>query len=176
MRQRSTVTMTMRELDKLKCIQAVVDGELRAGQAAGRLQMSSRQVRRLAQRYRLEGPVGLISRHRSRPSNRRLKEDRENQVARILRESYPDFGPTLAMEKLAERHQLVLAKETVRRIRSPPGCGSPASCGHRRSNSRARDGPVWENSSRSMAVSITGLRTGGRCVRRWCLWMTRPAA
>jgi hypothetical protein len=33
-------------------------------------------------------------------------------VARILRESYPDFGPTLAMEKLAERHQIQLAKET----------------------------------------------------------------
>jgi transposase len=125
MRQRSTVTMSMRELDKLKCIQAVVDREVRAGQAAERLQMSARQVRRLAQRYRLEGPVGLISRHRNRPSNRRLQEDRENQVARILRESYPDFGPTLAMEKLAERHQIVLAKETVRRIQIDAGLWIP---------------------------------------------------
>ncbi|HEY6922338.1 MAG TPA: helix-turn-helix domain-containing protein [Steroidobacteraceae bacterium] len=106
MRQRTTVTMSMRELDRLKCIQAVIDGEISATRAAERLALSARQVRRLAQRYRREGPVGLISRHRHRPSNRRLKEDLENQVARILRESYPDFGPTLAMEKLAQRQRL----------------------------------------------------------------------
>jgi hypothetical protein len=62
--------MSMRELDRLKVIQAVVDGELRAGLAAERLGLCARQVRRLAQRYRIEGPVGLISRHRNRPSNR----------------------------------------------------------------------------------------------------------
>jgi hypothetical protein len=124
-RQLSRVTMSMRELDRLKCIQAVIAGELPATRAAERLAMSSRQVRRLAQRYRLEGPVGLITRHRNRPSNRRLEEDLENQVARILRDQYPDFGPTLAMEKLAERHQIVLAKETLRRIQIAAGLWIP---------------------------------------------------
>jgi len=117
--------MSMRELDRVKCVQAVIDGELHATRAAERLGLSARQVRRLAERYRLEGPVGLISRHRNRPSNRRLKEDLENQVARILRESYPDFGPTLAMEKLAQRHQIQLAKETVRRIQVAAGLWMP---------------------------------------------------
>ena len=65
--QTTQVTMTMRELDRLKVIQAVVDRELRAAQAAERLQMSARQIRRLADRYRLEGPMGLVSRHRNRP-------------------------------------------------------------------------------------------------------------
>jgi transposase len=125
MYQRATVTLSMRELDRLKVIQAVVDGELRAGLAAERLGMCARQVRRLAQRYRIEGPVGLISRRRNKPSNRRIPEDQENQVARILRDHYPDFGPTLAMEKLAERHQLVLAKETVRRIQIAAGLWIP---------------------------------------------------
>lgn len=37
MYQRTTVTMSPRELDRLKVIQAVVDGELRAGLAAERL-------------------------------------------------------------------------------------------------------------------------------------------
>jgi hypothetical protein len=125
MYQRATVTMSMRELDRLKVIQAVVDGELRVGLAAERLGRCARQVRRLAQRYRVEGPVGLISRHRNRPGNRRIPEDQENQVARILRDQYPDFGPTLAMEKLAERHQVVLAKETVRRIQIAAGLWIP---------------------------------------------------
>ena len=62
MRQLSRVTMSMRELDRLKCVQAVIDGELRTGVAAARLAMSPRQIRRLAQRYRSEGPAGLVSR------------------------------------------------------------------------------------------------------------------
>ena len=125
MRQLTRVTMSMRELDRLKCIQAVIDGELRRTLAAERLGMTTRQVRRLLDRYRLEGPIGLVSRHRNRPSNRRLKEDLENQVVRILRDSYPDFGPTFAAEKLAERHQIVLAKETVRRIQVAAGLWVP---------------------------------------------------
>jgi hypothetical protein len=41
------VTMTMRELDRLKCIQAVVDGDLKPIRAADRLGLTTRQVRRL---------------------------------------------------------------------------------------------------------------------------------
>ena len=47
-----------------------------------------------------EGPAGLISRHCNRPSNNRLDTQLERQIVSILRESYTDFGPTLAAEKL----------------------------------------------------------------------------
>ena len=126
MRQRPVrITMSLRELDRLKCIQAVIDGELPARRAAERLAMSTRQIRRLADRYRNEGPVGLISRRCRRPSNNRLDAALERQVIEILRERYADFGPTLASEKLAERHQIVLAKETVRRIQIDAGLWVP---------------------------------------------------
>jgi transposase len=119
------VTMSMRELDRLKCIQAVIEGGLPAGAAAERLCMSARQIRRLTQRYRGEGPVGLISRRCRRPSNNRLDEALERRVVEILREHYADFGPTLAAEKLAERHQILLAKETIRRIQIDAGLWIP---------------------------------------------------
>jgi transposase len=125
MRQLSRVTMSMRELDRLKVIQAVLDGELPGVRAAQRLQISARQIRRMVKRYRAEGPVGLISRARQRPSNHRLKADLEHQVAQLLREHYADFGPTLAAEKLAQRHQIVLAKGTVRRIQMAAGLWIP---------------------------------------------------
>ena len=125
MRQMARVTMSMRELDRLKCVQAVIDSELPAIRAAERLAMSTRQIRRLAQRYRLEGPVGLISRARNQTGNRRLEADLETEVTRILRERYADFGPTLVAEKLAERHQIVLANETVRRIQVQAGLWIP---------------------------------------------------
>jgi Winged helix-turn helix len=125
MRQLARVTMTMRDLDRLKCIQAVVDGDLRSGQAALRLGLTGRQVRRLACRYVQEGPVGLISRHRNRPSNNRLETTVADRAIRILRKSYADFGPTLAAEKLRTHHQIDLAKETVRQLQIAAGLWIP---------------------------------------------------
>jgi hypothetical protein len=72
MGQLTRVTVTMRELDRLKNIQAVSDGELKPIRAAERLELTSRQVRRLTALYRDHGPVGLISRRRSQRSNHRL--------------------------------------------------------------------------------------------------------
>jgi hypothetical protein len=125
MRQLARVTVTMQELDRLKCIQAVVDGGLQPIRAAERLGLTTRQVRRLVQRYRCEGPVGLVSKRRNQPSNNRLDPGLAEQVARILRESYPDFGPTLAAEKLTARHHIVLCKETVRRLQIAAGLWIP---------------------------------------------------
>ena len=125
MRHAARVTMSMRELDRLKCIQAVVDGDLSLVIVAERLGISTRQLRRIAQRYRAEGPNGLISRRCSRPSNNRLDASLEVQVVKILRESYPDFGPTLAAEKLQQRHGITVAKETIRRVQMDAGLWIP---------------------------------------------------
>lgn len=54
MRQLARVTVTMRELDRLKCIEAVVQGDLKPMWAAERLGLTTRQVRRLSDRYRRE--------------------------------------------------------------------------------------------------------------------------
>src|ERR1700742_1552170 len=36
------------------------------------------------------GPVGLISRQRNKPRNRRMHEDLENRIVGILRDQYPE--------------------------------------------------------------------------------------
>jgi hypothetical protein len=46
------VNFSMRELDRLKCIQTVIDGDLKPGQAAERLDLTVRQTERLVNRYR----------------------------------------------------------------------------------------------------------------------------
>ena len=91
---------------------------LQPGRAAERLGMSVRQVERLVVRYRAEGPADLISRHRHRTGNRALKSAVADEILEILREQYPDFGPTLAAEKLRDRHHIMVAKETVRRLQA----------------------------------------------------------
>ena len=113
---RPTISVTMRELERIKIIQAVVDREFQIVRAGARLGLSTRQVRRLVRRYCESGPVGLTSRKLGRPSNHQLPEGAAEQAVAIITERYADFGPTLAREKLEERHGLRLAKETVRKL------------------------------------------------------------
>ncbi|WP_058185087.1 helix-turn-helix domain-containing protein [Pseudomonas aeruginosa] len=53
------VTMSMRELDRLKVIEAIIEGRLKPAAAAQRLRLTTRQVHRLVLRYREDGPAGL---------------------------------------------------------------------------------------------------------------------
>ncbi len=125
MARSEVITVSMQELDRLKTVQAVVDGQLRPGVAAERLEITDRQLRRLLERYRQEGPSGLVSRKRGRPSNNRLAVDCEAAALGLIREHYADFGPTLACEKLRERHGLMLSKETIRRLMTAAGLWVP---------------------------------------------------
>jgi hypothetical protein len=75
MRQHARVTFAMRDLDPLKCIQAVVDGVLKPIKATDRLGLTTRQARQLARRYLAQGPAGMISKRFNRRSNNRLNDD-----------------------------------------------------------------------------------------------------
>ncbi|MGF6899466.1 ISNCY family transposase [Paraburkholderia sp. GAS348] len=120
-----TITMTMREVDRLRTIQSVVDGMLMTWQAAERLHLSRRQVERLTVRYRSQGASGLLSRHRGHPSNYQLADGVAERALNLIRDRYPDFGPTLACEKLRECHGLALSKETVRHLMTDAGLWIP---------------------------------------------------
>ncbi len=115
MAEEGVLALSQRDRDRLRELHAVVRGELRSGQVAQRLGLSSRQVRRLAKRVRSEGDRGVIHRLRGRPSNRRLDAKLRERALRLLRRpEYADFGPTLGAEHLARRG-LVVSRETLRR-------------------------------------------------------------
>jgi hypothetical protein len=69
------ITMTMQEVDRFKVIQDVTEGRLKPWRAAERLGLTTRQIRRLATRYRESGAAGLVSRKRGMPGNRRLDDE-----------------------------------------------------------------------------------------------------
>ncbi len=108
------ITMSQRELNRLEVIQKIRDRRLTVIQAAALLDLSRSQIHRHLQAYDKLGSAGLVSRRRGRPSNHRYSEDFRNGVLDLVRAYYRDFGPTLACEKLAERHQLSVSKETLR--------------------------------------------------------------
>ncbi|WP_332852299.1 ISNCY family transposase [Duganella sp. S19_KUP01_CR8] len=111
-----TITISMRELDRLKTIQDVIAGKLKATAAATHLGVTKRQLDRLLSRFRDEGATGLISRQRGQPGHRQLPPGAAEQALAIIRERYQDFGPTLASEKLRELHGINMSKETVRHL------------------------------------------------------------
>ena len=109
------LTMSAKERDRMVAIKAVHARQITQKQAAEQLGLTERQVRRILQRYRAEGDAGLIHRSRGKPSNRRIPPGVKEHALELLEEHYRDFGPTLAAEKLAERHDLEFSKETVRK-------------------------------------------------------------
>ncbi len=119
------ITMSMRELDRLKTIQRVVDRMLRIGQAAEGLGISCRQVERLVNRYEAGGAAALISARYGRPSNNQLSDGLASRALAIVGQRYADFGPTLACEKLRELHGVSLSKETIRKLMIEAGLWKP---------------------------------------------------
>ncbi len=92
--------------------------EKRLGQraAADRLGIGVRQFKRLVRSWKQQGDAGVVSRQRGRPSNNRLAADCHRRIAELLKDKYPDFGPTLAAEKLLELEGIKVSAETIRQI------------------------------------------------------------
>jgi hypothetical protein len=80
------------------------------------LGVTRRQIYRLRVRLRCQGPEGLISGKRGRVSNNRHSDIFRDQVMALVREHYPDFGPSFACEKLAECHDIKISHEALRKL------------------------------------------------------------
>lgn len=117
----------MQELERAKVIEAYAKGEIKAAIAALRLQVSTRQVRRLQERFAQAGLAGIASKRRGMPGNNQLDAGLAQKAVLIVREHYADFGPTLACEMLREHHALALSKETLRRLMTEAGLWVPRS-------------------------------------------------
>lgn len=143
-----TGMFTVKEINRLKILQDVIDRNLRPGQAAEMLGITPRHCSRLLKHYRQSGPLGMNNQSRGRTGNRLLPASLTDQALNIIRERYADFGPTLAREKLAENHCIVLGKETLRRLIIKTGLWVPRKLRPRVYISHDRVEPAQENSSR----------------------------
>lgn len=114
--RRDIIAMSTQEIKRLKIIQKVIERQLMQVKAGELLGISERQVRRLLKRVREEGARGIVHRNRGRPSPHRMPEELEDRIGRIVKENYPDFGPTFASEKLEERHGIKVSREKLRHI------------------------------------------------------------
>ena len=106
--------LSERELQRIQVLSEVMSRVRTVASASVVLALSTRQVQRLLRTYRSGGSGSLAHKARGRPSNNRIQEDVRDQAMALVRAHYPDFGPTLAAEMLALRHELQVSRETLR--------------------------------------------------------------
>ncbi len=94
------IALSQRERDRLRVLHEVEQGHLTQVEAAGRVKLSDRQVRRLLLRIREQGDRAVVHGLRGRPSNRKLAACLEQKVLARIGQRNADFGPTLAAENL----------------------------------------------------------------------------
>lgn len=109
------VMMSGKELRRIHVIRHAMEKRITQVKAGALLGLTARQIRRIMGRVQHEGEAGLAHRGRGRPSNRRIAVPIKAKILRLYETRYGDFGPTLAVEKLAERHGITLSDETLRR-------------------------------------------------------------
>lgn len=108
--------MTQRDRDRLIALRKARKGLITQRQAAAEIGQSERHIRRLLRELRTEDDAAVVHQLRGRPSNRKLDGNIKSTAIRILsRKEYAGFGPTLAAEYLADRHQIQAGRETVRK-------------------------------------------------------------
>ena len=115
MTERDIIVMSIGEVRRLKAVQSTIDGHVTQKTVAAILNLSERQVRRLVRDVRERGDRGVIHALRGRPSSRRIPEETRGKVLSLYQGRYPDFGPTLAVEKLIECDGIKISDETLRR-------------------------------------------------------------
>ena len=108
--------MSNKELSRLEVMTKVHKKRLTISQASEYLGLSQRQVKRLSKKLKSEGPIGLVSKKVGKRSNHQLAPGLEDLTIGLIKDHYPDFGPTLAHEYLIEKHGLPISVSSVRNL------------------------------------------------------------
>ena len=113
--------MSAKELRQVPLFEQLTHRRISQWEAAQKLRLTIRQVQRKLRAYRQDGPWSLAHRLRGRPSHRATPDAEKDQVLALVRDRYPDFGPTFAAEKLHENHAITVDHESLRRWMTAAG-------------------------------------------------------
>ena len=110
------VTLSHKELQRVRVIEKVADGRLSVSEAAGLLECSSRQVQRLKRNYQPDSADWVQHRNRGRIMPWRLDPALRQRVVELAKGKYAGFNDSHLHQKLVECEGLHLSRESVRRI------------------------------------------------------------
>ena len=122
------IAMSQEERDKLEWLKRAEDKVISQREAARRMGVSDRWVRKLLKRMKQQGDTVVVHGLRGRASNRKIAARVQTQAMEILKQpDWHDFGPTFASEQLAKRHGIKLSDETLRGWMIGAGLWKPGS-------------------------------------------------
>ncbi len=110
------ITLSQKEVSRLKILHKVMEGEVTQVKASEVLGISDRQIRNILVKLKEKGDKGIVHGNRGRSSPHKMTSGQENFIAEIVGRRYSDFGPTLAAEKLAECEKIRVSNEKLRQI------------------------------------------------------------
>ena len=127
METRETISLDSRAQHRLYVLTHLLAGALTADEAARVLRLSTRQVRRLADRYRTEGAVALVHGNRGRTPINRTDPAVRARLVELATTEFAGFNPVHLAETLAdEGHpELAVSPRTIRRILAGAGQALP---------------------------------------------------
>ena len=106
--------MSGKERKRKVILEDVKRGLLSLKDAASKMEVCYRQAKRIMQKYRRQGDVGLVHANRGKPSGHKHSSEFKAKVIKIYQGKYLDFGPTFAAEKLQEDNEIIINPETLR--------------------------------------------------------------
>jgi hypothetical protein len=108
--------MSNKEQIRETVLKELLKGQIDGTEAALKIGVTVRQVKRLKRDYLVKGAEGLVHGLRGKMGTRKIPEDIETKIVQIIKTHYYDFGPTLAQEKLSQEHAIPYSDETIRHI------------------------------------------------------------
>jgi len=117
--------MTAKEMTRLKVAERLIEGEIRVKDAAEVLGLSTRQVKRIKKKVRLNGPGATVHGNRKRKPVNATENKLKDLVVELKRKKYTGANFSHFAELLAEREGITLSQPTVHRILRDAGIVSP---------------------------------------------------
>jgi hypothetical protein len=111
-----TVEMSKKELNIAMVISLAIDKRITQKEAADRLGICTRQIKRLVKKIRLDGPHSIAHNNRGKASSKKYPKSIENKILAFIQDKYYDYGPTLAAEKLLELDGIRVSNEWLRKL------------------------------------------------------------
>jgi transposase len=119
------VTLSQRELQRIKVVENAVAGVLSVAEAAELLQLSERQVKRLKRRHTADSAEWVYHGNRGRSPANAITGKTRQQVIELASTKYAGFNDSHLQEKLASEEKIAVSRQSVRRILRGARMGSP---------------------------------------------------
>lgn len=106
--------MSAKERKRKVILEDVIHRRISLKDAAPRMGVSYRQAKRILKAYRQQGDEGLVHKSRGKPASHAYPLSFKEKILKLYQEKYWDCGPTFAAEKMAERDNVNIHRETLR--------------------------------------------------------------